>query len=133
MFDYPPKWLRSAGRYINEMVKLLKYVTPLVGPWIGISAADYAKLIEYDLKFMEELVKIMPEIDETSEMKIADHVELISEPSQDIPVEGAGLRAVRQLLEKLDEQQVWGGLNRVLTPEDHYLWLCDYHSQEYRR
>jgi len=27
----------------------------------------------------------------------------------------------------------WGGLKRVLTPEDHYLWLCEHHAQEYRR
>ena len=133
VFDYPPKWLRATGRYIQDMVTLLKFVAPLVGPWIGVSAADYAKLIANDIKLMEGLVKIMPEIVETSEMKIADRVEMAPEPSQEAYVEGAGLRAVRQLLEKLDEHQVWGGLKRVLTPEDHYLWLCEYHAQEYRR
>jgi hypothetical protein len=66
-------------------------------------------------------------------MKIVDDVESQPElPPEDSNVEGAGLRAVRQLLEKLDEHQVWGGLKRVLTPEQHYLWLCEYHAHEYR-
>ena len=130
IFDYPPKWLRATGRYIQDMVSLLKFVTPIVGPWISLNAVDYAKLIADDIKIMSELVKIMPEIVETSEMGIADHLETLPEASY---IEGAGLRAVRQLLEKLDQPQVWGGLMRVLTPEDHYLWLCEYHAREYRR
>ncbi|MFH1524746.1 MAG: leucine-rich repeat domain-containing protein [Chloroflexota bacterium] len=135
VFDNPPKWLRAAGSYIRDMVILLKLVTPLIGPWIGVSAVDYAKSIANDIKFMEGLVKIIPEIVETSEIKIPDHIEVEPVPTQDAYeyTEGAGLRAVRQLLEKLDEHQVWGGLMRVLTPEAHYLWLCEYHAQEYRR
>ena len=67
-------------------------------------------------------------------MKIADVVKLASELTQDDGyVEGAGLWDVRQLLEKLDEHQTWGGLKSVPTPEDHYLWLCEYHAHEYRR
>ena len=135
VFDYPPKWLRATGRYIQNMVTLLKYVTPLVGPWIGLSAADYAKLIGEHIKLMEELVKIMPEVidtSETTEMKLADRLETAPEVTPESYVEGAELRAVRQLLEKVDEHQTWGGLKRVLTPEDHYLWLCEYHAQEYR-
>lgn len=136
VFDYPPKWLRATGRYIQNMVTLLKYVSPFVGPWIGLSAADYAKLIGEHIKLMEELVKIMPDVidtSETTEMKLADRLENAPEVTPESYVEGAELRAVRQLLEKLDEHQTWGGLQRVLTPEDHYLWLCEHHAQEYRR
>jgi internalin A len=85
---------------------------------------------------MEELVKIMPDVidtSETTEMKLADRLETASEVTPESYVEGAELRAVRQLLEKLDEHQTWDGLKRVLTPEDHYLWLCEHHAQEYRR
>jgi len=32
-----------------------------------------------------------------------------------------------------DPTQHWGGLKKILTPEGHYLWLCEYHAQEYRR
>jgi internalin A len=136
VFDYPPKWLRATGKYLTSMVKLLSFVAPVVGPWINIAAADYAKLIADDIKVMEGLVKLLPEIvevSETTEMKLADRVETTPGPTPDTYVEGAELRAIRQLLEKLDEHQDWGKLKRVLTPEDHYLWLCEYHAQEYRR
>ena len=136
VFDTPPKWLRITGGYIKNMVTLLKFVTPLVGPWLGIAAADYAKLVADDIKMMEELVKILPEIidvDESSEMKLADRAGMTPPDfREELLVEGAALRAIRQLLEKLDEQQTWGHLKRVLTPEDHYLWLCEYHAQAYR-
>jgi hypothetical protein len=46
-------------------------------------------------------------------------------------VGGATLRALRQLLDEKDPQQHWGGLKKVLTPEGHYLWLCEHHTQEY--
>jgi hypothetical protein len=55
----------------------------------------------------------------------------------DIPeaerVSGAALRALRQLLDEKDPQQHWGSLRKVLTPEGHYLWLCEYHAEEYAR
>ena len=78
-------------------------------------------------KMMEELVKILPEIievDETSEMKLAGQVGMTGpEISENIAAEGSALRAIRLLLDKVDEQQTWGHLRRVLTPENHYLWL----------
>ncbi len=44
---------------------------------------------------------------------------------------GASLRALRKLLDALDEKQEWGRLQKVLTPDGHYLWLCEYHAKEY--
>ncbi len=41
------------------------------------------------------------------------------------------LRALRLLLDEVDPKQQWGGLRKVLTPEGHYLWLCEYHAKEY--
>ena len=34
---------------------------------------------------------------------------------------GAALRQIRALLDRLDPEQHWGGLRKVLTPEGHYL------------
>jgi len=48
-------------------------------------------------------------------------------------VEGAELRALRVLLDEVDEAHGWGGLRKVLTPEGHYLWLCEHHAQEYAK
>ena len=46
---------------------------------------------------------------------------------------GAALRAVRELLDAKDPKHVWGGLQKVLTPEGHYLWLCKHHAEEYAK
>jgi hypothetical protein len=47
--------------------------------------------------------------------------------------EGAALRALRKLLDDVDPKQNWGGLAKILTPEGHYLWLCEDHAEEYKR
>ena len=48
-------------------------------------------------------------------------------------VRGALLCGLRTLLDELDPARDWGGLRKVLTPEGHYLWLCDHHAEEYAR
>jgi len=48
-------------------------------------------------------------------------------------LEGAALRALSALLQKLDPPGKWGGLQRVRTPDEKYLWLCERHIQEYKR
>jgi len=44
---------------------------------------------------------------------------------------GAALRALRILLNVKDPDRHWGALKKVLTPEGHYLWLCEFHAEEY--
>ncbi len=48
-------------------------------------------------------------------------------------IEGMELRAIRKLLDEEDKSQEWGGLKKVLTPEGHYLWLCEEHAKEYKK
>ena len=48
-------------------------------------------------------------------------------------LEGMELRALRKLLDEVDREQEWGGLKKVLTPEGHYLWLCNRHAEEYKK
>ncbi len=132
LYCQEPGCWQATGNYLKKMVTSLKYVIPLLGPWFSMASADYAKLIANDLQLMEGLVKMLPEIIEFNVTRIANKIEKESEPDRDIHSEGAELRAVRLLLERLDEYQVWGGLQRVLTPEDHYLWLCKYHAQGYK-
>lgn len=43
------------------------------------------------------------------------------------------LRDLWKLLDEVDRKQEWGGLKKVLTPEGHYLWLCNKHAEEYRK
>jgi hypothetical protein len=64
--------------------------------------------------------------------QFADRAEPVEGPEPH-RADGAALRALRHLLLELDPAQVWGGLQKVLTPEGHYLWLCPEHAQVYQR
>lgn len=50
-----------------------------------------------------------------------------------VSVEGPDLRVLHNLLDTVDKTHEWGRLGKILTPEGHYLWLWDKHSEEYRR
>ena len=43
------------------------------------------------------------------------------------------MRALSALLQKLDTAGRWGGLQRVRTPDEKYLWLCERHLKKYKR
>jgi internalin A len=47
--------------------------------------------------------------------------------------QGPDMRRLRALLERLDPDRKWGGLELVQTPEGHYLWLCPEHAQEFKK
>ena len=115
------------------MFSVLKYATPLIGPWIGALSQDaYKKMFENDIKMMEELVKKLPTLEQTESETFIDprlSAELLDSYVE--RVQGAALRALRVLLGEKDPHQEWGGLRRILTPEGHYLWLCQHHALEY--
>ena len=78
---------------------------------------------------MGQLVNVLPSLEGIEEHRFSQ--EMAGESGDD-RVTGSALRVLRQLLEEKDPERVWGGLGRVLTPEGHYLWLCDTHAKEYR-
>ena len=82
-------------------------------------------MIKHDIKMMEELVKKLPEIERLPDRELEDKIRREW-------VEGAPLRALRAMLDEVHPNHNWGGLKKVLTPEGHYLWLCEYHAQEYK-
>ncbi len=77
---------------------------------------------------MQQLVEQLPSVEGDAERRVRGAE---SGPDEGERAGGAGLRALRQLLDEKDPNHQWGGLRRVLTPEHHYLWLCDYHAKEY--
>jgi GTPase SAR1 family protein len=126
----PAVWLKSMGPYILKLAKIIKYAAPLVGPIAGIVSREYAEDFKHQLKLMEELAKKLKEKKNFKEMELAESIGGVERAEH---VEGAELRALRKLLDEVDTQQNWGGLKKVLTPEGHWLWLCEQHAQEYKR
>jgi internalin A len=81
------------------------------------------------MELMKLLAEQLPKIEDDEEGKLAGGMPKNSAPEE---LQGAALRALRKLLDKKDPQQHWGGLKKILTPEGHYLWLCDYHAKQYK-
>jgi len=133
VIDEPAKWLQTMAPYICRLVSVLKYATPLVGPWLGIKLGtdEYEEYFQYNIELMKELVNKLPEIEEvSSDFEKAQAVG--KTPVAPDEAEGAALRALRLLLDEKDPQQHWGGLKPTLTPEGHHLWLCEHHAAQYK-
>ncbi len=128
--DQPAAWLTKTAPYVHGLVKVLKYTSPLIAPGVGRVAADFEKMFSNQFKPMKKLVEKLRDIEDSRDYRNMD-LDRDGEPG--IRAYGAALRAIRQLLDEKDPRRGWGGLRRILTPEGHYLWLCDYHAQEYTR
>ncbi|MFC1713002.1 COR domain-containing protein, partial [Candidatus Poribacteria bacterium] len=122
-------WIRAVAPYLQKMVGVLKYAAPLAGPWVAVAFPEYEKIIKNDIKLMTELVKKLPDLEKSRKLEL---LEMAPEVRDKERVGGAPLRAIRHLLDEVDPERHWGGLRKVLTPEGHYLWLCEHHAEEYR-
>lgn len=78
-----------------------------------------------------ELLKKLPEIKELPDFRKKIDIDMCDHTLHHF--EGAPLRALRVFLDEVDPQKQYGGLRKVLTPEGHYLWLCEYHAAQYRK
>ena len=125
--DNPKKWLKTMTPHINRLFGILKYVTPVMGPWLNISAPIYSDLIKNDLALTKALVAKLPEIKSDD-----DEHSFIDDERGDRPnkISGAALRMLYEFLKQKDPEQVWGGLTRITTPEGDVLWLCKEHIKE---
>ena len=126
--DRPGEWLAKAAPYLSRLVSVLKYTAPLAGPWLGVAAPDFDAMFKNQLTLMNQLVAALPDLVEQPQHRARGGVDDPSEAQRSV---GASLRALRELLDQKDPQHRWGGLRKVLTPEHHYLWLCDYHASKY--
>jgi hypothetical protein len=116
-------------------VTLFKIATPFIKPLTGIAVGDAADSFSSYLDLMEQMVNIIPdfiESDHLEKMELADQIDKEKPFDLAEKFEGSPLRAIEALLLKLDEHKTWGGLTRRLTPENHYLWLCEEHAKEYK-
>lgn len=128
--DEPREWLKVTAPYLRGLVKILKYTTPILGPWVNIAANDYEELINSDLKLMDDLITRLD--DDIEALLPSESTKSFSSKNSPQKISGAALRSLRKLLEQEDQEQYWGGLKKVLTPEGDYLWLCDYHARAYK-
>jgi GTPase SAR1 family protein len=133
----PAEFLKDMGPYILKLAKVIKYAAPVAGAAAGafagpvgaVMGAGFATKLADQIKLMEELATKLSERDYLG----AELLERAGGGAKARLIEGAELRALRKLLDEEDKRQEWGGLKKVLTPEGHYLWLCEEHAAEYKK
>jgi internalin A len=134
--DEPREWFVKAAPLLRAIVKLLPLALPATAwaaPFAGAAAIQAVKGFEdfykVDVEFTKAIVEKMPDIKDDPTAELIEHTGMGDNPRQ---IEGASLRALRALLDAKDPQHHWGGLKKVLTPEGHYLWLCEHHAAQYK-
>ena len=116
--------------YIIKLAKLMKYIAPLASPIVGMANAEFEEKHKLQLKLMEELANKLNDYKERSTEERKDKLDWRGKYEH---AEGAELRALWELLDKVDPRHIWGGLKKILTPEGHYLWLCDRHAKKFKK
>jgi hypothetical protein len=125
----PKKWLKAIAPYYMKMLKIMKWVLPVVKPGVG-EILDETVLQEMESSFtlLKNYAGMMPgiEADETGlDLEEKSHGEIYT-------ASGSELRLLREILDKKDTGSHWGGLDRVVTPGGHILWLCKDHAKKYK-
>jgi internalin A len=128
-FDQPEEWLVKATPYINGMLNVWKFMVPLAGPGLGMLFDDKATdSIKNPLALMEDLTEKKSKLDRDSDSIITLRRGDSGKPRQ---LEESALIEFRKLLDEIEPDWRNRGLKRILTPEGHYLWLCNEHAKEY--
>ncbi|MEM9448722.1 MAG: COR domain-containing protein, partial [Cyanobacteria bacterium P01_E01_bin.6] len=129
--DQPDQWLQTMAPHINRLFGILKYVTPVVGPWLNISAPIYSDLIKHDLDLTKALVAKLPDItSKKDDRSFIDPHEFSRGDGKVEKISSAALRTLHEFLKRKDPEKIWGGLTRTTTPEGDVLWLCKDHIKE---
>jgi hypothetical protein len=95
-------------------------------PVVGLEehVAEELKLAEKTLKGSENLPESYAVVPGS----------VLDEPRAPRQVEPEALGGFKEFLDSLDfPVKPYGGLKRVLTPEEHVLWLCPKHAAEFAR
>jgi Leucine-rich repeat (LRR) protein len=124
-FRRPKEWLQVVGPYAILVSRVLRVAAPVIGSIPGVVLPEHElKRVRHQIELMKALVQSLPQ-------QLAADPGVSEGGSGLTAAEGAGLRALRELLMKEDPTRAFGGLNRRLTMSGDYVWICEKHYSEY--
>jgi len=132
-FYIDKEWAKPIERMLKHSIEIIKIATPLACSYLKMSDRDLSELIKNDVQFMQEIIKLINLDSTITEVPIGSQ-ELYSLDNQGSYLNetiGSDLRVLQKMLTTLDKINHWGGLEKVLTPEGNYLWLCKKHIKTY--
>lgn len=135
----PAIWLETLAPHLQRIFKVLRFAAPIAGPLTGYAFKEYEDLFKYDIALMKSLVDGFDKLDidfdtDDDEMARYHRLQYRLEFARvgDERGEGASLLYLRRMLDTVaPDWQNTCGLRKILTPENHYLWLCPEHAKEY--
>jgi hypothetical protein len=121
-FGRSKEWWARAAPYVSIVGKTIALLAPIAGAVSGLTP-------EATLKNDFELMKAVADAGPRAEASMAN--EGTGEASGLTRVEGAGLRAFRELLLELDEAKEFRHLRRVNSMAGDFFWVCPAHYSSY--
>ncbi len=117
-------WLAGFAPHALRVLDALRLALQLAVPGVTLTGgADY-KAVAERLEAMNKLLNLLPD-------RLPDQPAGLGLASEPEPAEGAGLRALRALLDTVDGGRGYGGLEVGHTAADDTLWLCPRHRRHY--
>ncbi|MEV7416682.1 COR domain-containing protein [Streptomyces sp. NPDC089919] len=117
--------------HAQRVLKVLRYAVPLVGPVLGVAAADLGEMLKDDIELTKAVLERLPQ--EPAPAPAGPDRADLRVTTQLHGDRHADYRALYTLLKDLDPAERWAGLDKVTTPEGDTYWLCKDHSLPYRR
>ncbi len=126
------EWWTTVGPWLNHLINFLKFAVPM-GKAVGVvvEAVDILpdiKQIQANIDLLEQITQDLPDLASYDSMKDINEPTLTDQYQRTV---GPALRALHNFLNEVDLSQLWGGLDKIVTPDGNILWLCDKHRQQY--
>src|SRR6266568_259925 len=126
------EWWTTVGPWLNHLINFLKFAVPM-GKAVGvvveaIEILPDIKQIQANIDLLEQITQDLPDLASHDSMKDMNEPTLTDQYQRTV---GPALRALHNFLNEVDPSQLWGGLDKIVTPDGNILWLCDKHSQQY--
>src|SRR6266571_3264114 len=126
------EWWITVGPWLNHLINFLKFAVPM-GKAVGVvvEAVDILpdiKQIQTNIDLLEQITQDLPDVASYDSMKDMNEPTLTDQYQRTV---GPALRALHNFLNEVDPSQLWGGLDKIVTPDGNILWLCDKHRQQY--
>lgn len=117
--------LNAIEPFVTKLSSFMKYILPSTSSCTSEDDMQMYELLRDDFCLMENLLK------ELIALKAGQDKGLSMHCNSELEEDRTSFKALREFLELKDHSRYWGGLKKVLTPEGHILWLCDYHANEF--
>ncbi|GHO98808.1 hypothetical protein KSF_088560 [Reticulibacter mediterranei] len=123
------EWWVSIHPWLKHLVTFLKFGVPMAGKVLGVALdeVDFKKM-QNALGLVEEITKNIPQASSLDSMDRSTTIPVLRREQE---VTGTALRALHSYLKSVDPNRIWGGLEQMVTPDGHILWLCAKHRQQY--